>query len=78
MKAYLLRHGIEEGSVYTHGSFGGGDVDGIERIDGVWHTYFSERGNKNSYRSWPDEASAVVYILPRTVALAKQYGMWRD
>lgn len=76
MKDYLDRHGVEDGSVYTHGGLGGGDIDGIEEIDGVWHTYFSERGSKNAYRAWPDEESAVAYLLPRIVALAKQYRIW--
>ncbi len=76
MKEYLARHGVEDGSVYTHGGLGGGDIDGIEQIDGIWHTYFSERGSKNSYRAWPDEASAVAYLLPRAVQLAQQYRIW--
>ena len=49
MKEYLERHSIEDGSVYTHGGLGGGDIDGTECIDGAWNTYFSERGSKNSY-----------------------------
>ena len=78
MKECLERHGIEDGSVYTHGGLGGGDIDGIECIDGVWYTYFSERGSKNSYRPWQDEAAAVAYIFPRTVTLAKHYRIWRN
>ena len=78
MKDYLAGHGVEEGSVYTHGGLGGGDIDGIEEINGVWHTYFSERGSKNAYREWPDEASAVAFILSRAVSLAKQYRIWRE
>ena len=78
MKSYLVRHGVEDGSVYTHGGLGGGEIDGIEEIDGVWYTYFSERGSKNSYRAWPNETSAVAYILPRTEKLARQYRVWRE
>lgn len=77
MKAYLASHGVEDGTVYTHGGLGGGDIDGIEQIDGIWHTYFSERGSKNSFRAWSDEASAVGYILPRAKDLAEQYGIWK-
>lgn len=36
MKEYLSIHGVEDGSVYTHGGLGGGDIDGIECVDGVW------------------------------------------
>ena len=76
MKEYLNRHGVEDGSVYTHGGLGGGDIDGIECIGDVWYTYFSERGSKNAYRRWPNEAAAVAYVLARAVALAKQYQIW--
>ncbi|WP_141693185.1 hypothetical protein [Thioclava sp. SK-1] len=78
MIVYLARHGVEDGSVYTHGGLGGGEIDGIEQIDGVWYTYFSERGKKNYYRKWPDEAAAVSYIFPRAVDLAKHYGIWTE
>ena len=76
MKEYLSIHGVEDGSVYTHGGLGGGDIDGIECVDGVWYSYFSERSSKHSYRAWSDEAAAVAYVLPRAVALAKQYQIW--
>jgi hypothetical protein len=76
MKKYLARHGVEDGSVYTHGGLGGGEIDGIEEIDGVWHTYFSERGSKNNFRAWPSEEDAVEYIVARTEKLARQYKMW--
>ncbi|WP_341486055.1 hypothetical protein [Thioclava sp. GXIMD4215] len=78
MKRILAHHGVEDGSVYTHGGLGGGEIDGIEQIDGVWYTYFSERGSKNSYRKWPDEAAAVSYIFLRAVSLAKQYRIWSE
>lgn len=78
MKKYLARHGIEDGSVYTHGGLGGGDIDGIEEIDGQWYTYYSERGSKNSYKKWSDEETAVEYILLRAESLARQYNMWRE
>lgn len=78
MKKYLARHGIEDGSVYTHGGLGGGDIDGIEEIDGEWYTYYSERGSKNSYKKWGGEEAAVEYILKRAEALARQYSMWRE
>jgi len=76
MKEYLSRHGVEDGSAYTNGGLGGGDIDGIEYVNGVWYSYFSERGSKHSYRTWPNETAAVAYVLPRAVALAKQYQIW--
>lgn len=78
MKAHLAVHGVAPETLYTIGGLGGGDIDGIECIDGTWYTYFSERGAKNAYRAWPNEAEAVAYIAHRTEALARQYGMWTE
>ncbi|WP_370313038.1 hypothetical protein [Sagittula sp.] len=78
MKAYLAAHGVEDGSVYTHGGLGAGEIDGIEFIDGAWHTYFSERGSKNNYRRWNSEAEAVAWMLPRAEDLARLYRIWKD
>ena len=78
MIAYLAAHGVEENSLYTVGGLGGGEIDGIEFIDGVWHTYFSERGAKRGYKAWATETEAIAYILPRTVEIAKTFGLWKD
>lgn len=78
MKAYLAAHGVEDGSFYSHGGLGGGEIDGIEEVDGVWHTYFSERGGKNDRRAWPSEEAAVASILDGIVAHARRVGAWRD
>lgn len=78
MKTYLASHGVVDGSFYTHGGLGGGEIDGIEEVDGVWYTYFSERGSKNDRRAWPDEEAAVASILDRVVAYAKRTGAWRE
>ncbi|RMC37832.1 hypothetical protein [Paracoccus alkanivorans] len=51
MQRYLSAHGVEEGELYTLGRLGGGEVDGIEKIDGKWFTYFSERGKKETMRN---------------------------
>ena len=78
MIKYLAAHGIKDGDTYTLGGFGGGDVDGLEFIDGSWYTYFSQRGEKTNYKKWDDEHSAVCYVKERAEKLAKVYGMWRD
>ncbi len=77
MKEYLKKHGVEDGSFYTHGGLGGGEIDGIEQIDGKWFTYFSERGSKNNYKEWPNEEAAAKYILERAEAYAKRLNCWK-
>ncbi len=78
MKAYLAAHGVKDGEFYTHGDLGAGEIDGIEEIEGVWQTYFSERGSKNSYRQWPSEEEAVDFIMRRARHLARAMGAWHD
>ena len=77
MKARLSAHGVEDGDLYTHGSLGGGEIDGIEQVDGKWFTYFSERGRKRNYREWPSEEEAVAYIYERAERLARRLGLWK-
>lgn len=78
MKIYLAAHGVPEDSLYFNGGLGGGDIDGLERIDEVWHTYFSERGSKRNYKEWPNEDTAVDFVKERIIKLAKQYKIWKD
>ena len=78
MKAYLNAHGVEEGSFYTHGGLGGGEIDGIEEIDGKWFTYFSERGSKNSYKEWTSEEAAVEFVIERAERFARRLDCWKD
>lgn len=58
MRAHLAKHGVVEGELCTTGGFGGGEIDGIECLDGVWYAYFSERGKKLSHVRWDSEAEA--------------------
>lgn len=78
MVSFLASHGINDGDTYTLGKLGGGDIDGIEKIDGEWHTYFSQRGSKTNYKKWPNEHEACEYILRRAEKLARVYGMWKE
>ena len=78
MKTYLASHGVEDGSFYTHGSLGGGEIDGIEEIEGKWFTYFSERGSKNDYKEWNSEEEAVEFIAQRAEEFARELGYWKD
>lgn len=78
MALFLSTHGIEDGDTYTLGKLGGGDIDGIEKIDDVWYTYFSQRGSKTNYKKWPNEHEACEYIVRRAEKLARVYGMWID
>lgn len=77
MVVYLKAHGIRDGDTYTLGGLGGGDIDGLECIDGDWYTYFSQRGKKTNYRKWDSEHAAVKYVVERAEKLARIYGMWR-
>ncbi|QHQ35402.1 hypothetical protein [Algicella marina] len=78
MKTYLAAHGAEEGVAYSHGGLGGGEITGIEKIDGVWHTYSSERGKKQGYRAWPSEEEAVADVMKYAEKFARAYKLWRD
>ncbi|MEO0381540.1 MAG: hypothetical protein AAF252_14835 [Pseudomonadota bacterium] len=78
MKTYLAAHGVEDGSAYSHGGLGGGEIHGIEEIDGVWHTYYSERGSKRGYRAWPSEEEAVAFVLKDAENFARAYKFWKD
>ncbi len=77
LKRYLFKHGVEEGSFYTIGGLGGGEINGIEQIDGKWYTYFSERGKKHSYKEWPSEEEAVEFIRISAERMAKGLGYWK-
>lgn len=77
MKKYLEAHGVEEGSFYTHGGLGGGDIDGIECNDGQWYTYFSERGKKRRYVKHESEHQACQFVLSRAEEYAKRLGAWK-
>ncbi|MCB5200517.1 hypothetical protein LGQ03_14835 [Loktanella sp. TSTF-M6] len=74
MKNYLAAHSVEDGTAYSHGRLGGGDIHGIEEIDGVWHTYYSERG----YRAWPSEEEAVAFVVKDAEKFARAYNFWKD
>lgn len=78
MKTYLAAHGVEEGSAYSHGGVGGGEIHGIEEIDGVWYTYYSERGSKTGYRARPSEQEAVAHVLQDAEKHARAYKFWQD
>ncbi|MEO0401139.1 MAG: hypothetical protein AAF214_02065 [Pseudomonadota bacterium] len=78
MKTYLAAHGVDEGSTYSHGGLGGGELHGIEEIDGVWYTYFSERGSKRNYKAWESEEEAVAFVLESAERGARLYRIWRD
>ena len=78
MKAYLQEHGVEDGSFYTHGGLGGGEIDGIEEIDGQWFTYFSERGSKNDYKAWDSEEEATKFIADQAEKFARDLGYWKE
>lgn len=78
MKTYLAAHGVEDGLTYSHGGLGGGELYGIEEIDGVWHTYYSERGSKRGYKAWPSEEEAVAHVLKFAEMGARNMGLWRD
>jgi len=78
MKDHLAKHGVLEGELYTIGGLGGGEVDGIECIDGVWFNYFSERGKKRNLVERASEAEACAYIIERATLLAKDYNLWID
>lgn len=76
MKEYLAEHGVLEGELYTVGGLGGGEIDGIECIDGVWYSYFSERGKKRNRVERVSESEACTYIIERATQLAKDYDLW--
>ena len=78
MKTYLAAHGVEDGTAYTHGGLGGGEIYGIEDIDGVWYTYYSERGSKHRYKAWPSEEAAVTFVLNDAEKFARAYKFWKD
>lgn len=78
MKTYLAAHGVKDGTAYSHGGLGGGGIQGIEDIDGVWHSYYSERGSKTVYRAWPTEEDAVAYVLEYAERFARGYKFWSD
>ena len=63
---------------YTVGGLGGGDVFGIEHVDGTWYTYFSERGSKNNRKSWATEAEAVSEFYSNIRELMLALNQWQD
>lgn len=78
MVQHLSDHGVNDGDTYTLGGLGSGDIDGIEYVDGVWLTYFSQRGSKTNVKTWDTEHEACVYIMQRAEKLARVYGLWRE
>ena len=59
---------------YTIGGFGAGEVDGIEQVNGVWCTYYSERGMRNDLKRWRSEEEACAEIYRTVVATARALG----
>lgn len=78
MRDYLAAHGVKDGVFYTIGGLGGGEIDGIEQVDGRWFTYFSERGNKRNYIERESESDACRYIVGLAEELARQFGAWKS
>ena len=78
MKAYLLEHGAEAETHYSLGGLAGGEIVGIEMIDGDWYTYYSERGSKNSYQKWESEEEAVAYVMRDVELTARAWKQWKD
>ncbi|MEJ6403468.1 hypothetical protein [Yoonia sp. 2307UL14-13] len=78
MIAYLALHGVKEDEFYTIGGLGAGEIDGIEMIDGVWFTYYSERGAKRNYVQRKNEEEACAYVAERAERYAKRLGVWTE
>ncbi|MBM7065965.1 hypothetical protein [Actibacterium sp. 188UL27-1] len=74
----LTAHGVPDW-MYTVGSLGGGEIDGIaQRNDGTWITYYSERGAMRSIKEWPSEAEATADLFAKVEKFARFKGVWKD
>jgi len=63
MKLYFERNNVPE-EYYVIDGLGGGEVDGIGKIDGRWASYYSERGKKSdiTYFDTEDEACRTLIL----------------
>ena len=54
---------------YTFRGLGGGECYGLDKIDGQWATYYSERGHKSDVQrySTEDESCQAMFLLIRQV-----------
>lgn len=57
----------------TDGDLGNGECCGIECTNGVWTTYYSERGSKQNIKVHKDEATAVQEWIRAVDSTLKAY-----
>ncbi|MEM7188153.1 MAG: hypothetical protein AAF439_00955 [Pseudomonadota bacterium] len=60
--------------MYTIGGLGGGEVYGVEEINGTWCTYYSERGFRNDLKEWSSEKEACDFLFKTVVQIARALG----
>jgi hypothetical protein len=63
MGALFRRNGVPDHYYVLDGSLGPGECYGIERADGGWEVYYSERGRKNVLNQAPTEDAACRLMI---------------
>jgi hypothetical protein len=70
----LLKEANVPAHRYTIGGLGGGECVGLAHDDdGVWRTYFSERGSRSSVVEHANEAAACAAFLDDVASIVEEF-----
>ena len=71
MELYFKQNNVPD-EYYVIDGLGGGEVDGIGKIDGRWVSYYSERGKKRDIKYFDSEDEACNALINEVSEIIKQ------
>ncbi len=71
MKLYFKQNNVPD-EYYVIDSLGGGEVDGIGKVDGRWASYYSERGKKRDIKYFDTEDEACRALIEEVSGIIKE------
>jgi len=71
MKLYFEQNNVPD-EYYVIDGLGGGEVEGIGKIDGRWASYYSERGKKRDIKYFDTEDEACRALILEVSGIIEQ------
>ncbi len=71
LELYFKQNNVPD-EYYVIDELGGGEVDGIGKIDGRWASYYSERGKKRDIKYFDTENEACEALIKEVSEIIKE------
>ena len=71
LELYFKQNNVPD-EYYVIDGLGGGEVDGIGKIDGRWASYYSERGKKRDIKYFDTEDEACEALIKEVSEIIKE------